>query len=162
MKSSQDSDEGEILLPDTDSLFPRDPSPSKLGDRKEFGVNLENAEWELANEFSATSNLLVGMYKAQAPKDKIVLLVIDSLSVRAKSASTMKGIAKNASGLVQYYLGAREESNVELTGNDSLTLTHDYLESMDERWRTVHATAKHALTFWAEALGIDWPLTRTR
>ena len=101
------------------------------------------------------------MYKDQAPKDKIVLLATEALYARAKSTSTMKGIAKHVSGLAQYFMDTREESKVELTGNDSLILIHDYLESLAERGRTVPATAKRALAVWAEALGIDWPLTHS-
>ena len=157
----QESDEGEIPPRDTESIVSRDASPSKLGDRKEFDLKLKNAAWELANEFSATSSLLVGMYKAQVPKGKITLLVIDALSVRGKSAETMKGIANHASGLVQYYMDTREESKVQLTGRDSVVLIRDFLESLAERGRTVPASDKHALTVWAEALSIDWPLTHT-
>ena len=120
----------------------------------EFGADLKNTAWELAKEFSSTSNLLACMYKAQAPNDKIVLLAIDALSMRAKSTSTMKGIAKHVSGLAQFYLDTREESNVQLTGDDSLILIRDYLESLSERGRTVPASAKHALAVWSEALGM--------
>ena len=151
--------EGQCTQHDTESLFPREGSPSKLGGRKEFDVNIKNAAWELASEFSSTSSLLLGMYKAQVPKDKIALLVIEALSLRAKSTATMEGIVKHVSGLVLFYLDTREESKVQLAGGDSLVLIHDYLESLAERGRTVHAAAKHALTVWAEALGIDWPLT---
>ena len=153
--------EGQCTQHDTESLFPREGSPSKLGGRKEFDVNIKNAAWELASEFSSTSSLLLGMYKAQVPKDKIALLVIEALSLRAKSTATMEGIVKHVSGLVLFYLDTREESKVQLAGGDSLVLIHDYLESLAERGRTVHAAAKHALTVWAEALGIDWPLTHT-
>ena len=99
------------------------------------------------------------MYKAQVPNGKITLLVIEAISLRAKSAPAMKGIAKHVSGLVRFYLGHRDETQFQLTGPESVVLIHDYLESVAERGRTVPATVKHALTVWAEALGIDWPLT---
>ena len=73
------------------------------------------------------------MYKADVPKGKIILLVIDALSLRDKSTATMKGIARHASGLVQYYLDTREETKVQLTGSDSLVLIHDYPESLAEQ-----------------------------
>ena len=158
---AQESDEEETHQPDAQSLFSRDPSPSKLGDRKEFGADLKNAAWELANEFSSTSSLLAGMYNAQVPKDKIVLLVIEDPSMRAKSTSTMKGIAKHVSGLVQFYLDTREESEAQLTVGDSLILIRDYLESLSERGRTVPSSTKHALAVWSEALGIERPLTHS-
>ena len=52
---------------DNEPMFPREGSPSKLGGKKEFGNNLKRTTWELANEFSSTSNLRKGMYKSQAP-----------------------------------------------------------------------------------------------
>ena len=124
-----------------------------------FGENAKHTAWELASEFSETSNLLTGMYKEQVPKDKITLLVIEAISVRAKSSATLKSVAKHVSGLVRFYLETRDESKFQLTGDDSLILLHDYLESLAERGRTAPATAKHALSVWAEALGIEWPLT---
>ena len=142
-------------MPDIESIGSREPSPSRLGERREFSAKLKNTAWELANEFSSSSTLLKGMYNAGVPKDKITLLVIEALSVRAKSTSTMKGVVKHVAGLVQYYLDTREESKEQLTGDDSLILIHDYLESLTERGRTVPASAKHALTVWAGALGVD-------
>ena len=142
-----------------DSVFPREGSPSKLGDKRVFGDNRKHTAWELAIEFSETSNILKGMYKAQVPKGKITLLVIEAISVRAKSSATLKSVAKHVSGLVRFYLETRDESMSQRTGDDSLILLHDYLDSLAERGRTVPATAKHALSVWAEALGIDWPLT---
>ena len=147
------------ILQHDESGFSREAPPSKLGERRVFDDNLKHAVWELANEFPGTSNILKGMYKAHVPKDKITLLVIEAISLRAKSAATMKSVAKHVSALVRFYLGTREETKFQLTGDDSIILLHDYLESLAERGRTVPATAKHALSFWAEALGIDWPLT---
>ena len=102
------------------------------------------------------------MYKAQVPKGKIALLAIEALSLRAKSTSAMRGIANRVTGVVRFYVEMRAcepESKVDLTGEQAVVLIRDYLESLAERGRTVPATAKHALSVWAEALGIDWPLT---
>ena len=38
-------------------------------------------------------------------------------------------------------------------------LIRDFPESLQERGRTAQASAKHALTVWADALGLDWPIT---
>ena len=106
----------------------------------------------------------MGMYKAQAPKDKITLLATEALSLRAKSTAATRGISNHVSGQVRFYVDIRArgtESKVELTGEQSVVLIHDYLESLAERGRTVPAAAKHALSVWAEALGIDWPLTHS-
>ena len=101
------------------------------------------------------------MYKAQAPNGKITLLIIGAISSRAKSTAKMKGVVNHVSGLVTFYLDTREVSKFQFTGEESVVLLHDYLESLAERGRTVPATANHALTVWAEALGIDWPITHT-
>ena len=97
------------------------------------------------------------MYNAQVPKDKITLWAIDALSVRERTPTTLKSIIKHVSGLVSFYLETRKEAKCELTGEHSVALPRDYLESLAERGRTSPASAKHALTVWPDALNIDWP-----
>ena len=86
------------------------------------------------------------MYSAHAPKDKITFLVIDALSVRARTHTALKSIIKHVSGVVSFYLETRKETKCELTGEHSVVLLHDYPESLADRGRTVPASAKHALT----------------
>ena len=71
----------------------------------------------------------------------------------------MKGIIKHVSGLIKFYIDTIDESKSQLTGEGSVILLRDYLESLAERSRTVPAAAKHASSVWSEALGVDWPLT---
>ena len=142
---TQDDD----ILQREESVFSREGSPSKLGERRVFDDNIKHAAWELSNGFSGTSNILKGMYKAQVPKDKITLLVIEAIALRAKSTAAMKNVAKHVSALVRFYLETRDGTKFQLTGDDSLILLYDYLESLAERGRTVPATAKHALSVWA-------------
>ena len=92
----------------------------------------------------------MGTYKAHVPKGKVALLVIDPC-LRAKSKETMEELARHVSDVVRFYLEARAESKVRLTGGDSVVLIRDYVESLAERGRAVPATAKHALTLAAEA-----------
>ena len=99
------------------------------------------------------------MCKAQVTNDKITLLVIKATSLRAKSTAAMKAIINHVYVIIRFYLDVRQETKVELTGDQSAVLLRDYLEPLAERVRTVPSAAKHALTVWAEALGIDWPLT---
>ena len=99
------------------------------------------------------------MYRAQAPKGRIALLAIGDISLQAKSAAAMRGIATHVSGMVRFYVGIRDESKVELAGDHSVFLIRDYDESIAERRRTAPATAEHALSVWSEALGIDWPIS---
>ena len=141
-----------------ESVFPRDEPPPKLGDESEFGDNPNQTTWGSANEFATTSELLSGMYKANDPQGKIALLAIEAISVRAKSACAMKTIAKHVADAVRFYLGARQETNVEVTGPQSLAILRDYIEPLAERGRAVPAAAKSALSAWVDALGIDWPL----
>lgn len=97
---------------------------------------------------------------ANVPQGKLALLVIEAISVRAKSTSAMKTIVRFVAGLVKFYLEVRQETKVELTGPQSLVLLRDYLESLAERGRAVPAEeAKSAFSVWADALGIDWPLS---
>ena len=57
--------------------------------------------------------------------------------------------------MVRFFIDASADSGVELTGEKSITMLHDYLESLTHRVRTVPAAAKAALSLWADALGIE-------
>ena len=57
------------------------------------------------------------------------------------------------------FLGNRDGTKVELTGDQSVVLLRDYLGSLAGRGRASPAAEKAALAFWADALGIDWRLT---
>ena len=146
---------------DIESLFPREGAPSKLGAKKEFGDKLKTSARELDNEFSSTSNLLVGMCKAHAPKGTIALRAIEAISLRAKAAAATRGMIKHVAGIIRFPLYIRDETKVGLDGGKSVVLLRDCLERLAGRGRTIPATAKHALSVWAEALCIDWPLSHT-
>ena len=80
---------------------------------------------------------------------------------RCKSPAATRNVVKNVSGLIQFFLDTRDESNptgITLTGDTSVVLLHDYLESSAERGRTVPGAVKTSLSTWSEALGIPWPL----
>ena len=86
------------------------------------------------------------------------MLVIEAAAVRSKSLISTKAVAKHVRGPLKFYLDTRDESACKLTGEPSLVLLHDYLESLAERGRAVPWAARRALHIWPEALGIDWPL----
>ena len=65
---------------------------------------------------------------------------------------------KRVKGLIRFYRDTREENAVTLNGESSLVVLRDFHESLAERGRAVPGAARHALAFWDEALGIDWPL----
>ena len=71
----------------------------------------------------------------------------------------MRGVIKHVGGLVRFFIDVSADSGVELTGEKSIVLLHDYIESLTHRGRTVPAAAKEALLLRADALGIEWPLT---
>ena len=73
--------------------------------------------------------------------------------------NSAKLTTKHAKCLIHFYLDTRNASAVALTWEGSLFLVRDFLESLKERGRTAPSYAKHALTVWPDALGIDWPLT---
>lgn len=52
-------------------------------------------------------------------------------------------------------------NKVALTGAHSVIFLRDYLESICVRGRTAPGAARHALTVWSEALGIEWPMNNT-
>ena len=72
---------------------------------------------------------------------------------------------EHVKSLVNFYLDTRSEGAVTLMGLGSVVLLRDFLDSLGERggWVVVvgaaPSAAKQALTAWADALGVDWPLT---
>ena len=111
---------------DDESVFDRDESPSKLGDRRAFDEPSKHAARGLGNGFPETSAILSGMYKAIAQKDKISLLVIDSVSAKAKSADSMRNVIPRAQCLLGFYLDIRSDAEIELTGEQSMVLRIRY------------------------------------
>lgn len=68
-----------------------------------------------------------------------MLLAIQGLSVRAKSASPMKGASNRVAGLARRLPDTHEETKAQLKDGDSLVLIRDYVESLMERGRTAPA-----------------------
>ena len=99
------------------------------------------------------------MYSTQAPKQRVIQLVIEAVTLRAKSLATIRGVVKHASAIVRFYIEVSADDGVELTGGKSIVLIRDYLESLAERGRTVPGAAKDAISLFADAIGIEWPLT---
>ena len=80
---------------------------------------------------------------------------------RRKSPASARGVIRGVSGLIQFYLDTRDESNptgVALTGDSSVVLLQDYIESVAERGRTVPGAVETSLGTWSDALGISWPI----
>ena len=79
---------------------------------------------------------------------------------RCNSPASTRGVIKNVSGIIQFLLDARGGSNpgITLTGDTSVVLCHDYLESVADRGRTVPGAVKPSLSTWSETLGVPWPL----
>ena len=141
------------------SVFTREQSPARLGTKTTFCESVKTSALNLASKFRESATLLKSLLGTQIPDDKITLLVLDAVTTRAKSLASAKNVLRRVNGLIQFYLDARNESSVTHTGESSLVLIRDYIESLSERGRTAPAAGKHALTVWADAIGIDWPLT---
>ena len=91
------------------------------------------------------------------PRWGTTLLVIEAGGTCSKSLAMTKSIVKHVNGIVRFYLDPRSESAAALNGDGSLAPLRDYLESLSEPGRTTPAPGRHALSVWADALGIDWP-----
>ena len=98
-----------------------------MGGGIDFDPTAKNAARDLAKEFSETSTLLSGIYASQVPNGRVVLLVIDAVSNRAKSDASMRGIIRRVRGILKDYLSSREETNIALKGGRSALLLRDYL-----------------------------------
>ena len=113
----------------------------------------------MANGCAKTSTLLMGLGESQIPDAKMTLLVLEAAALRSKSLRSTRSVLEHVRGIIRFYLDTRDETAVTLTGETSLALLRDFLESLADRCRTAPGAARQALTVWAEALGIDWPLT---
>ena len=80
---------------------------------------------------------------------------------RCKSPASTRGVVENVSGLIQFFLDPRGESNpdgITLTGEASVVLLRGYLESFADRGRTVPGDVKTPLIARSEAIDAPWPL----
>ena len=78
-------------------------------------------------------------------KELIAALTIDALTQRCKSPASARNVWKNVSGLIQFPLKTRDESNptgVMLTEGSSVALLRDYLQMAAKRGRTVPGAVK--------------------
>ena len=126
-----------------------------------FGLDIRQAAWRLADELSNTSALLIGFHDAKLNKERITALTIEALTRRCKSPDSTHAAIKNVSELLQFFLDARGEPNpdgVTLTGDSSVVLLRDYLESVSDRGLSVPGAVKTSLITWSEAIGAPWPI----
>ena len=126
-----------------------------MGGKYMHGDYMRQAAIGLEIEFDDSPSILQGMRTSGIPNEKMDLLVIEAITTRPKSVASAKPIAKHVKGLIQFYLDTRKEISITLTCESSMVLIRDYLESLTERGRTVPSPAKHALTVWEDAPGID-------
>ena len=118
-----------------------------------FDNGLLQAAWLLAEEFSNTPTLLLGFYE-----ERIIALTLEPLTQRCKSPASTRGVVRNVKGLIQFYLENRDDANptgITLTGESSVVLLRDYIESVADRGRTVPGAVQTSLSTWSEALGIS-------
>ena len=137
------------------SISPRAKFPAKLGTKDTCGESAKTDVLDQSGEFVDSSTLLQGSKDSEIAPEKTTLPIIEAVTARSKSVSPTKSIIKHVKGIINFYLSARNESAVTLTGEGSLVLLHDYLESTRERGRTVPGAARHSLTVWPDALGVE-------
>ena len=95
--------------------------------------------------FRVRRNYYRGFYKAKLNRERITALAIEALMQRRKSPASTRGVIRNVSGPIQFYLDTRDESNpngITLTGESSVALLRDYLESAAERGRAAQGAVK--------------------
>ena len=147
-------------VPEDDETHPTmDESPSKLGGRRVFDDSTKHAEWGVSIEFPETPTLLPCTHNALVPKGKVALVAIEAVSADAKFAASMRNVIRPIHGPIKFYRGNRSDTKIELAGEQSLALLHDYLESPSERGRTAPPAAKPARPAWTDAIGNNWQLT---
>ena len=129
---------------------------NKLG----FDQKLKQDVWLLAEEFSDSSTLLKCPHAAKLDKERITILTIEVLMQRCRSPASTRGVVRNVRGMIQFSLDTRDESKhgIALTGDTSVVLLRDYLQSVAERGRTVPGAVKTSLSTWPDSLGVPWPL----
>ena len=108
--------------------------------------------------FAHTSALLMGFYEAELSKERITIQTLGAIMRRCKSPASTRSIIKRVSGHIKFFLDARDESNVTLTGESPVVLLQDYLESVSDHGGDVPGAVRTALSTWSDALGVPWPL----
>ena len=143
------------------SMLSRPSSHSKLGAINTFDDLVKESVLGLSEEFADSSTLLHGLRGSKIAPVKTTLLILEAVTSRATSVRSAKSIINHAKRLIHFYLDTRNVSDVTLTGEGSLVLLRDYIGSLKDRGATAPSAARHALTVWPDALGIDCPLTNT-
>ena len=126
-----------------------------------FGQKPRQSIWLLVGEFSGVSTLLQGFHRAKLNRERITALTLEALMQRCKSPASARNIANHVGALVKFFLDTRDESNpsgCSLTGEGSVVLLRDFLESAADRGGTVPGAVKSPISAWSEALGFPWPL----
>ena len=129
--------------------------------KQAYDLNLRQAACLLAGEFPDTPSLARRFRDSKLNKKRITSLTLEALTQRRKSPASTRGVIKNVSGAIQFFLDTRDEADpagFTLTGEASVALLHDYLESVADRGCTVPGAVKTSLITWSEALGAPRPL----
>ena len=89
------------------------------------------------------------------------MLPIEALTQRRMSPASTRAVIKNVSGLIQFPIDPRGESNTDgttLTGESPVSLLLGYLESVADRGRAVPGAVKTSSITRSAAHGVPWPL----
>ena len=113
-------------------MYPREPSPARLGPNDTSDVSFKSAVLQVSNEFNDTSALHIGLKGNNVPDDKVSLLALEAATARAKSIASAKNVLRHVNGLLQFYMETRNESSAARTGESPAVLILDYVESLAE------------------------------
>ena len=69
-----------------------------------FDHKLKRESWLLAEEFSEPSALIKGFHTAGLDKERITILTLEALMQRCKSPASTRGVVRNVSGLIRFFL----------------------------------------------------------
>ena len=115
--------------------------------KRGFDQKLKQDVWLLAGEFSDSPTLLKGPHTAKIDKEHITILTLDALMQRCTSMASTRGVIRNVSRPIRFFLETRDDSKpgVKLAGDTSVVLLRDYIQSVAERCRTVPCAVKRRL-----------------
>ena len=69
-----------------------------------FDSKLREAIWLLAEEFSDSPTLLRGFHDAKLNRERITALTLEAVMQRCKSPASTRGVIRNVSGLIKFFL----------------------------------------------------------
>ena len=154
---------GEASVEGVESFFPALPI-SKLAKCVEGAAPSEDkdckqAVWETALRTRDISGIFAMSEKMKMKEDELKDAIFMNVSARLKREKSIFSSIKSVCGFLDFLdMWVRKNPCVSKTGKESALPLAKYLDSVKARGRSVPATVRSALSVWAGALSIDWPV----